>query len=99
MSFLRISTYIDEYTLPALADAEPKDGSAGEMIDRLVRIFGARTYEAGAVVVELHDENGDLLDKSAVVPPTGVEWLLRDFFKLPAAWRAYRRAQKEVSDG
>lgn len=89
--FLRILKYIDEYTMPELSDVEPKTGTAEQMIDRLVRIFGVRDYEPGAVVVELHDENGDLLDKSAIVPPSGAEWLLRDFFKMPAAWRAYRQ--------
>ncbi len=91
MSYLRILKYIDAYTMPSLIDVEPKSGTAEQMIERLVRIFGIRDYEPGAVVVELHDDNGDLLDKATVVPPRNAEWLLRDFFKLPATWRAYRR--------
>ena len=98
--YMRLSVYVDEYTMPALMDVTPKNGTAAQMVERLRRIFGEdRAYAAGAVVVELHEDNDDLTDSRAVVPPSGAEWLLRDFFKLPAAWRTYRAAIAQARGG
>lgn len=96
MSFLRISKYIDEYTMREIIDVEPTRGTAEQMIARLKRIFGDKPYTRGALVIELHDDNEDLTDERSVIGPEGAEWALVDFFKLPRpVWRKYTKARDE----
>lgn len=92
MSFLRVSKYIDEYTMREIIDVEPKAGTAEQMIARLKRIFGDRPYVPGGLVIELYNGNEDLTDERSMIGPEGAEWVLVDFFKQPGAWRKFKRA-------
>lgn len=91
MSFLRISKYLDEYTMHPVIDVEPKNGTAEQMIARLHRIFGDNPYMPGCMVVELHASNEDLTDERSMIKPEAVEWVLVDFFKQPSAWRKFKK--------
>lgn len=93
MGFLRVSKYIDEYTMREIIDVKPKSGTAEQMIARLKRIFGDKPYTPGALVIELHADNEDLTDERSVIGPEGAEWVLVDFFKLPrTVWRTFKKA-------
>lgn len=92
--FLRISQLLDE-NLVTICDVVPVEGTAGEMLARLRRIYGSDKAPApnGALWIELYEANEDLTDEREMIRQEQAEWLLGSFFKLPRkAWRAFKRA-------
>jgi hypothetical protein len=68
------------------------------MWDRLHRVFpvSQTDLKAGHVLIELMDGAGDtiLSDEPLVIPDHQGQWLLRDFFQVPA--KVYRKVKTSL---